>query len=197
MTSKSRSRVALTVVALASLLMITVLVGMAGGRDDGPRSTFSLDQAREFSQFPLYYAGESVDGVPLVAVLRRSDSANYVSFIYGECSASGDMGCAPPGEVQVWPACVRNPARYDRNRSPISPTSVPTSVRGVPAAVFEDGHRLEIQTGAATVVVFGETPSYVTALADALRGVNNPVGPEDGLPMPAAGALEGSLECGA
>lgn len=169
---------------------------MAGtGTDDSPWSTFSLEQARNFTDFPLYYAGESVGDVSLVAVLRRNDSANYVSFIYGECEAVSETGCAPPGEVQVWPACVRNPARYAANRSPLSPESQPTPVRGVPAASFEEGHRLEIQTGTSTVVVFGHSPEFVRTLASALRGVSNGVTADVALPPPAVGALNGELAC--
>jgi hypothetical protein len=129
-------------------------------------------------------------------VLRREDAANYVSFVYGECEARNEVGCAPPGEVQVWPACLRNPAVYVRNRSPVAPRPVPATVRGVPAAIFEDGHRLELQTGTSTVVVFGETPPFVRALAAGLRGVNVAIAHGAPLPAPAPGALEGSLGCG-
>jgi hypothetical protein len=194
--SNKRRRLSVAALALISVLAAGALVGTVGpAADDSPRSTFSLGEAREFSSFPVYYAGDSVDGVPLVAVLRRADSANYISFIYGSCDASGDAGCAPPGEVQVWPACVRNPSRYASNRSPISPVSVPTEIRGAPAASFEEGHRLEIQTGVSTVVLFGHTPQFARGLASNLRGLNNGVPAGADLPPPAAGAIEGTLEC--
>ena len=38
----------------------------------------------ELQSFPLYSAGERVDGLPLVAVLRREDAAHFVSFVYGD-----------------------------------------------------------------------------------------------------------------
>jgi hypothetical protein len=195
--SAKREQLMVAVLAIVLLTATAGLLGTAGADADGsPRSNFSIEQARAFTDFPLYYAGDSVGGTPLVAVLRRNDSANYVSFIYGTCDAVSETGCAPPGEVQVWPACVRNPARYAMNSSPIAPQSQPTSVRGVPAARFEDGHRLEIQTGTSTVVVFGHTPEFVQTLAGALRGVSNGVTTEGSLPSPAAGALEGKLACG-
>jgi hypothetical protein len=121
-----------------------------------PRSSFSLEQARAFNEFPVYNAGDDADGFPLTAVLRRADKANYVSFIYGDCFASGDSPCAPPAEVQVWPACVRNLAQYDTN-VPGTPIPEPVTIRGVPAAFFEDGQRLEIHTGRALVVVFSDS----------------------------------------
>jgi hypothetical protein len=192
-----KTLVVLVVLATAGFTAF-VVVGRAGtGAPHGdkviaPKSTFSLGAAREFDGFPVYNAGPSVDGFPLVAVLRRTDGpTNYISFIYGTCQVTGDDGCAPPIEVQVWPACVRNPFLYDSS----GPANTKTVVRGVPAAVFEDGLRLEIQTGAATVVIFARDPSQVSLIARALRGVNVPVQAEEGLPAPAAGALTGKLNC--
>ncbi len=194
--STKRERLMFTALVVTLLTVAAVVLGAARpGADGSPRSNFSIEQARAFNAYPIFYAGESIEGVPLVAVLRRNDTANYVSFIYGRCDAVDQTGCAPPGEVQIWPACLRNPASYAASRSPISPRSRPTSVRGAPAASFEDDHRLEIQTGTSTVVVFGQTPEFARALAGALRGVNNDVAVDVGLPPPAAGALEGKLDC--
>jgi len=166
----------------------------ANARPDAPKSTFSVARAKAFSDFPVYDAGDSVEGLPLVAELRRvGGAANYVSFIYGDCVAVDDYGCAPPIEIQIWPACVRNPSLY---AGPGAPVGDKVTVRGVPAAFYEDGRRLEVQTGISTVVVFGRTQADVVAAADALRGVNVPVRPSDDLPTPAAGALDGSLRCG-
>ena len=82
-------------------------------------------------------------------MLRRSDTADFVSFVYGDCTADDDMGCAPPLEIQVWPACRRHLALY--GSSPLGPTVERTTVRGVPAAVVDGGTRLELQTGRSTV----------------------------------------------
>ncbi|MEX1357517.1 MAG: hypothetical protein WD981_02730 [Gaiellaceae bacterium] len=164
-----------------------------------PRSTFTLAKATGFSEFDVFSAGESVGGIPLVAVLRRHDTqnpsafpANYVSFIYGECEVESDTGCAPPAEVQTWPACVRHRALYD---TPWAPTPEHATVRGAPAAFFEGGRRLEIYTGASTVVLFARTRADVLLVAASLRGVNLGVDPSDPLPQPEAGALAGQLRC--
>lgn len=167
--------------------------GEAGGPPSvTPHSTFSVEAARAFKGFPIYNAGDSFDGSPLVAVLRRDDSANYVSFIYGECKATDDVGCAPPAEVQVWPACKRNLSLYTPPGSPAPQTAV---VRGVRAAFFDDGQRLEIQTGISTVVIFAVGQEQALQAADALRGVNVPVAIGVPLPPPAAGAIAGTLSC--
>ncbi len=193
-----RSRLRFAITSFVALAAGALIIGFTGTDEDGrPKSTFSIEETRSFTEVPVYYAGDSADGVPLVAVRRRKDSANHVAFIYGECDARDHVGCAPPGEVQIWPACVRNPARYAGNRSPVSPVGISTIARGVPAALFEEGHRLEIQTGTATVVIFGHTPTFVAVLTKALRGTNNPVGREVDLPAPAPGAIEGGLGCDA
>ncbi|MEO6487979.1 MAG: hypothetical protein ABIO78_08585 [Thermoanaerobaculia bacterium] len=196
MIKKKTARFSVVVLAVASLAATVTVLGMGPvGSGGSPKSTFSLEKAQTFANFPVYYAGDSVRDIPLVAVLRRNDSATYVSFIYGECDARGDAGCAPPGEVQVWPACRRNPSLYAGLRSSISPVPEQTTVRGVPAASFEDGHRLEIQTGVSTVVIFGDSPQFVLELANALRGTNNDVHPGAALPPPHPGAVDGSLPC--
>jgi len=186
--------VAAPVVVLALVAAYVASRGQAGAKPStAPRSTFSLAAAARFQSFPVYDAGPSVVGLPLVAVLRRNDTANYVSFVYGDCRATDDMGCAPPVEVQVWPACLRNPSLY---RSPRAPTPEPTVVRGVPAAFFaNDGLRLEIQTGTSTVVVFARSRDEAVSVANALRGVNVPAGRSVALPAPAAGVMNGSLGC--
>jgi len=185
------------IAALASVAgVVAAHRGEAGSASKAaPKSTFSVRQARAFADFPLYDAGSAVEGWPLVAVLHRSDpTATYVSFIYGDCQATDDLGCAPPVEVQVWPACIRNPSLY-KSSQPGAPTPENTTARGVPAAFFEGGQRLEIQTGTSTVVVFASTRDDALRVASALRGVNVPVQAAAPLPEPATGALTGTLRC--
>lgn len=161
-----------------------------------PRGNFSLAQARAFTGFPLYYAGQKLNGIPLTAVLRRNgrnDRANFVSFLYGSCVPIGETGCAPPAEVQVWPACLRNLSLYER--LPAAPTPEPALVRGATAAYFEDGQRLELQTRTSTVVVFANSRQLVDQVAAALLGVNVQEAAEGPLSPPVPGAVEGRLSC--
>lgn len=185
---------------LASVLAVglaTAALALAGlgeaesPKQAPPKSTFSLSQARTVSDHPLYYAGESVDGLPLVAVLR---DRGVVSFVYGDCLATADTGCAPPAEVQVWPACTRSLALYDTS-VPGTPVPDRATVRGVPAAFLDDGRRLEIHTGRSLVVVFAGSQERVRRIASVLQGVNVAVPAEAPLPAPAPGAVEGKLRC--
>jgi hypothetical protein len=183
---------ALAVGALA--LVFASLGGANPPKQSPPRSTFTLAEARAFQEHPVHFAGDSVEGYPLVAVLRRNDTAKYVSFVYGDCYASSDNGCAPPVEIQSWPACKRHLALYDTS-VPGTPTPEMTSVRGVPGAFFDDGQRLEVHTGRSLVVIFADSRDRVLRVARALRGANVGTPPDVPLPAPAVGAVDGKLSC--
>jgi hypothetical protein len=142
--------------------------------------------------------GNSFEELPLVGITRAPgppESLDFVTFVYGDCEAESDAGCAPPLQVQVWRACDRNLSSYS-----LTPAGDPlpherVSVRGVPAAFFEGGGRLELYTGEVSVVLFGQGRNQLMRAAKALRGLNVDVGPQVDLPSPAAGALEGRLRC--
>ena len=186
------------VLALVVLAAGLVLVGSrpAGGAGVASSSSFSLEQALAFDAFPLYFAGARVDGLPLTAVLRRDDTASFVSFVYGDCKAASDAGCAPPAEVQVWPACRRSPALYDGAAGSPAPEWVVT--RGVRGAFFDRGTRLELQTGRSLVVVFARSRERALRIAAELRALDGSVDAGAPLPPPsprAAGGRGGAMGC--
>jgi hypothetical protein len=172
---------------IACVVAVFVLVGA------GEKSAIAREPAGTLDDRAFYFAGGRVEGLPLTAVLRRSDTAEFVSFVYGDCTPDDDLGCAPPIEIQVWPACRRSLALYDS--SLLGPTLERTTVRGVPAAILDGGTRLELQTGRATVVVFGDSPGRVGRVARALRAVDGSVSVRQPLPPPEPGALEGEIPC--
>ena len=182
------------------LVGAAVIAASSSGSPDGQaqrgKSNFSIAQARSFADYPLYYAGDDVAGLPLNYVLRQpiNRMQESVSFIYGDCTPSPHAGCAPPVEIQIWPACIRNPSIF-KGPAPYAPVSEAATVRGVPAAFFEGGHRLEIQTGTSTVVVFGAERSQVSTVVTQLQGVNVEVEPAQELPAAEQAALAGTLKC--
>jgi hypothetical protein len=163
----------------------------------------------EGANFGLYSLGPSHQGLPLTTIIRRCDypspngRANYVSYIYGDCDPAPvpgekyvDGGCAPPLEVQVWPACERSVADYD------FPAPELAERRGVPSAAFAD--RVELYTGASTVVVFAASQEAAEQAAGAVEAAPPDVSaleaaesaqPSTTLPSPVAGAVNGALRC--
>ena len=117
-----------------------------------------------------------------------------VLFMYGTCEipAGNEGGCSLPVSVSNEPACSRNLSMYG---GPLSPKPFLTRVRGTTAAFFEGGGRLEIQTGATTVVIFAFSKRKALSVAQNLRGLNVPVSAGDPLPPPAKGAVEGTVPC--
>jgi len=173
---------------------------------DVAHSDMTFEETEAFQDFSLYSLGESFEGLALTSITHRDDPvepnepvrANYVGYIYGDCSiAQGDEACAPPLEVQVWPACIRNQSTYKLTPTPGSQLPhTDVVVRGAPGAVYEEGHRLELYTGAETVVIFGDDQAQLFRAADSLASVNGGgIGPGDPLPAPAARAMTGELTC--
>jgi hypothetical protein len=126
---------------------------------------------------------------------------NVVQVSYGDCHAADEQACSPPLTVQSWPACERNLSLYQRYAGPPGEDPLPhtaLTVRGAPAASFDNGGRIEVYTGDATVVIFAnEDPQLALAAANALVGVHagRPVTASATLPAPAAGAMAGRLSC--
>ena len=165
------------------LVALTLAAALAGGLVWATRSksgtphlaplesNYSVDEAQDFTQFPIYYAGESVNGYPLTAVERDTNPTQVISFLYGDCTPPVDSdghydgGCGLPVEVQVWPACFRNPGLYGGPGS-----STKTTVRGVPAAFYEGGNRLEMTASAARLSLPVEAlgSAYEQAIPDLL-----------------------------
>jgi hypothetical protein len=169
--------------------------------------------------FTAYSLGLEFQGLPVTAVIRRCDAkypdpqenirANYVSYIYGDCKVTADVdGCAPPLEVQTWPACERSLADYDDGPGGVFSPNELGEARGVPAETFDGDSRVELYTGMSTVVIFGTGKQQALAVIDALRAEPTDAPPEApvadakaptptgaDLPSPAPEALEGKLSC--
>ena len=78
----------------------------------------------------------------------------------------------------------------------LEPTEV-VDVRGVPAR-FYGNDRLEVSTGAVTVVLFGDSREVFLNAAEALRSTaDSPekIGSSAELPAPVRGAQDGTLAC--
>jgi hypothetical protein len=151
-----RRRVAKVVAAIAS-------AGVVAGCATGPAPPISARQlayAHSFALFTLYWAGKSVDGIPLIEAdgLGDYNAQVGVTMYYGNCIHKSFLklgGCTLPLKVTtVWYIPHSNislgPQRNIR-------------VHGVPAVIFDHGDEVEVYTDAMAVDVVGATPKLTMA----------------------------------
>jgi hypothetical protein len=89
--------------SLAAIVGATLAVSAGGcSLDGGP----DIDSAATFDRFPVYWLGESFEGLELTQVTAEDWSAAAV-LTYGTCEPSGgfEPSCVPPVQVQVFPLC--------------------------------------------------------------------------------------------
>ena len=179
--------------------------------------TYADSQA--FADRPLYAAGTSVDGVPLLTILHvtrvesnrvlgAASDENRVMFLYGKCGSSPtpDQSCAADAQIHIWPICERNPAVETRQgvslsvAPPVAPTD--STMRGVPARSMDfgkDGYRIELYTARVTIVVWGASRVLADDVVANLKPVNDLAASELGtgmnLPAPSLAALDGRVAC--
>jgi len=166
--------------------------------------------------FDIFSAGPSVAGLPLADFTRRCGGttpvdeppANFTNYIYGYCIIDGAASdCAPPLQIQTWPACERALADYAFEGKPMPYKELP-SIGGaeVVEILFEFGPRIEVYTGSSTIVIFTEHPDLAKRALAQLR--SQPTGeppatsaeelkgkPDEHLAAPSDGATRGELQC--
>jgi hypothetical protein len=136
------------------------------------------------TNFPNSWAGESFDGLGVTAVLRRCDKpqpddpgrANYVSYIYGDCDPAGsDEGCAPPIEIQSWPAAEVTPQMFASAAPDGQPRpGTDTTVGGLPATKYDGGEMLVVFRPRSTVMVFGRDQARVERFGKKSAAIHGP-----------------------
>lgn len=197
---------------LAVLALGLVLAIERGRPDNEARAATSwkdCPSASEAVDHDQYSVGDDHEGLKLSKRYAVCDAEptgpyapptrrNFVSRLYGTCTPIGEGGCPYPLEVQSWPACERNASLYTRFPGPAGPL-IPqrTTIRGVPAAVFDNGLRIEVYTGDATVVVTATSARDALVAARRLTGwrAGRRVEVTDPLPAPESGAVDGELAC--
>jgi hypothetical protein len=165
------------------------------------------------ANFTVYSLGPSVNGQSQTEEQRdcepysEGDIArmNYVGYTYGSCEIpAGESVCAPPLEIQSWPACERNLAMYEKTPGTPYPDTYLGEVRGAPAYSFNGGTRIEVYSSDTTIVIFATDPGLATAALDQIQpeSVSQPP-PQDpanqstsgDLPAPEDGSTTGTLTC--
>ena len=129
------------------------------------KSNMSVEEARAFSEFPLYWLGEVYEGLELTTLLGGK---NNFTFLYGKCVVrpAGEGGCPQPFQVYVQPLCDSRPG----TAHPMVHAGELFTLRGALAQEYTDGH-LQLGIGSVSVTLFGPTREMMKAMAQALRPV--------------------------
>lgn len=140
----------------AALPVILIALLTAGGGEPEPApDAATVAAAQAAAAFPVYWAGESVAGLPLTGVAR---DGGQITVQYGNCTPpAGEGGCAPPVQIQTTSICARNPLILD-----LRPGSS-SRMRGVPVRDYADFVSLEIGTSNVTLFTRPERRAPVIA----------------------------------
>jgi hypothetical protein len=160
-----------------------VLAGLGCGTSRPPRLTGrELTEAETFPYFPVYWAGPSFAGYPITAAdgLRGYNSKIGDSVYYGDCVESkgifGGGSCKLPLQVTT--------VIYRLHSSSALGPHYNLLVRGVPAAVYDEGRSIEIYTGRLAIDVFSDTYVHALTATRQLRPINAPGSAGRALPLP-------------
>lgn len=129
MKAKLRFALILVVVFSGGFITVEVLIPLLDDAGEAqPASAgqigWTLDDARSFKGFPLYYLGDNYAGLPLTEIIRYRyepeppippwEAENIVLFIYGSCTPSGEgrPSCVAPLSLRVEPYCMAPPELF-------------------------------------------------------------------------------------
>ena len=122
---------------------------------DASDGTWTIEDARAFDEFPLYWLGKIFEGQSLTDITRYEYDGsqggaqeNMVSFGYGTCTPVGDGGCQLPFDIRVDPFCDSPPGLAVTERGPA------VDVRG--ALGRRVGEHFQVWTGDVAVSVFSD-----------------------------------------
>lgn len=181
----------------ATFVVIACATVVGCASDNGPDSDNSpdIESAKEFEGFPVYWLGETFEGLDVTQIVGTDATPNRVSIIYGSCEPSGtfEPTCALPLQIQIVPLCLH----LDAVASPPRPLAF--EVRGAPVG-RQDGAPVLLTRETQIKVYRGEGTDKGIGLRalHALRSLNavEPViSATDPIPSPPPGVISGSRPC--
>jgi hypothetical protein len=167
--------------ACVALLAVAATCG-CGAAHPKPIGARELAEAQTFPYYRVYWVGRSFLGRPLVAADGQKGYINSVgdSVYYGDCvhgkGIFGGGSCILPLQVTTVVYRLHSNATLGRQRNIV--------VRGVPAAVYDEGRSIELYTGRVAVDVFSDTYAHAIAGAQRLLPLNAPGSARGALPPP-------------
>jgi hypothetical protein len=178
-TPHRRAAAAASVAAL--VLVLLAIAGCSTGHP-GLISRGDLGEAQTFPYYRVYWVGRHFQGQPLAAVDGVKSYIPNVgdSVYYGDCVQKkgifGGGSCTLPLQITtlVYRLHSNKPLGSQRN----------ILVRGVPAAVYDEGRSIELYTGRLAVDIFSDTFAHGLAAAKEMLPVNAPGSASANLPLP-------------
>jgi hypothetical protein len=181
---------------VVAVLAVLATFNSAGcGRDSSGRKA-AITRAQRFASFSLYWVGPRFEKWDLAGIEGLDRPREFVSFIYGTCTPRGgeQPSCTPPFEIQIFPLCwhlhvVASAPGWKRRR-----------IRGAPLGRNPDGAPV-LFTRRIQVKVYrgeGSDADLPLRVLHALRSINHVppvINPEDAIPAPRPGVLEGVRRC--
>jgi hypothetical protein len=145
------ARISKIAVALAAI----ALLGGCATHPAPPISAKQLAYARAFKRYTVYWAGKSMDGVPLTEADGAGDYNPIIgiTMYYGNCERGGALligGCTLPLKITT----VRYVPHSNVSLGPLRSVRL----RGVPAVIFDKGLEIELYTDEMSIDVTGDTP---------------------------------------
>ena len=135
-----------------------------------PISASDLARARAFNRFTVYWAGRSVDGIPLTAadnLYNFINSSVGFAMYYGDCESRGALhtaGCTLPVKITTVIYQPHSNASLGLQRN--------VRLRGVPAVIFGGGNDIEIYTDRQAIDIAADSPRRALAAVAALKPFN-------------------------
>jgi hypothetical protein len=158
----------------AAILALATLAAAAaagcGTSQPGPISAAELASARTFPYYTIYWAGPTFEHHPVTAAdgIQAYKASTGDSIYYGDCVAGngplGSNGCLLPLKVRTTVYSLHSNVELGTQRN--------TIIRGVPAAVFEQGRAIELYTGQLSIDLYSDTATRALAAANLLRPLN-------------------------
>ncbi len=157
----------------------------------------------EPTNFTTYSVGPRFEGMAVTNYERQCNKASpprpaicaderCLVFVRGCVPRATDGACQPPLVVMTSPYCERDPSKIGPNRHH-NPLHGRSTVRGLPAELYEAGHKVRLDTGDSMVsVIATEREQAARALVPAPAKPSDPVTSGDSdrpLPRPPAGPV--------
>jgi len=179
-------RMVCAVIGLGLLaLLLGGIVWAVLGRGDGTTPAtaapvvWSVEDARQFKDFPVYWVGESFQGLPLTAISRMDYPGRWpgeiynvpwhdVSFVYGDCEiAPGEESCTMPLSIAIRPYCEVPPEIV----ADAVKTGPPEEIRGAVAQKMGKSH-MQLWTGNVSISIDATDEALVDEAARNLVRLN-------------------------